>query len=131
LASLRSETAVEQDAALPASKWEAFVGKTLGLHCLFDPINNRVSEVIRRLVPDIDITIDKSGDCSEHLQALCKKSDVLVVVTQHAKHAATNCVDRHAKPPTIVLKSRRARIGSSGVLQVLEDYADQHANVNC
>ncbi|MCV7220812.1 protein DpdD [Mycolicibacterium elephantis] len=126
LAAVDSNFETTDEPATDESKWTVLEGKTLGLHCLFAPISRRFAEMIARLVEGrkVEVEVDDSRDCSPRLRALCEKADVVVVVTQHAKHAGTECVDRHAKPPTVVLKSRRARIGFSGVLQVLEDYVD-------
>ena len=71
---------------------------------------------------DLGAVADLAAATLEHLaQVLGEGADAAFEFGHH-------CVDRHAKPPTVVLKSRRARIGFSGLLQVIEDYVDELDN---
>jgi hypothetical protein len=120
LVPLLKATAAPAEEAGP-SPWALLSGRRVGLHCLFQPIVKRFAEVVPALAPGADVVSDSSHDCSPPLRALCGSADVLVVVTQHAKHAATECVDAHASPDRVV-RTRGARVGFAGVYRALEEH---------
>lgn len=103
----------------PAAAYSYLKGKTVVLHSLTETAITRASQVLRRLVPSIDVRTNSEHDGSTQLAQLSANADVFVVVTAAAKHAATTFIDNHRRGlPTVLVNSR----GSSAILRELADF---------
>lgn len=111
----------EGDAAESASGWRRLDGAVLGIHCLMESASKRVREMVAQLASPRRIVLDESHDCSDALRNLSRSADYLLVVTQHAKHQATNCIDTNAAPSTRIVKAQQSRIGATGLLRALAE----------
>lgn len=100
----------------PAAAYHYLEGKTVILHSLTETAITRASQVLKRLVPTIDVRTNSEHDGSTQLAQLSANADVFVVVTAAAKHAATTFIaDRRRGLPTVLVNSR----GSSAILRAL------------
>ncbi|MFI8775098.1 protein DpdD [Gordonia sp. NPDC062954] len=104
------------DAAAP---YRYLAGKTVVLHSLTESAITRASQVLRRLVPSIDVKTNSEHDGSTQLAQMSANADVFVVVTASAKHAATTFIAAYRKnSPTVLVNSR----GSSAILRALAEF---------
>lgn len=89
---------------------------TVALYSLTESAIVRAAQVLRKLVPGIDVRINSEHDGSSQLAALCASADTFVIVTASAKHAATDFIARQrAGRPTVLVNSS----GSSAILREL------------
>lgn len=123
-----AETTLVEPGEQRADPWGVLAGRRIGIHCLYEPITVRFRAIIPDLVADVRIESDASHDCSPHLRAMCSSSDLIVLVTQHAKHAATDCVTRNTAPGTPVVRSRSSRVGFTGVYRALQEHLEEAAS---
>lgn len=106
-------TTVNEDGA---AAYRYLDGKTLVLHSLTVTAITRAAQVLKRLVPTIDVRTNSEYDGSPQLAHASANADLFVVVTAAAKHAATTFIDTHrGSLPTILVNSR----GSSAILREL------------
>lgn len=103
----------------PAAEYRYLEGKTVVLHSLTETAITRASQVLKRLVPTVDVRTNSEHDGSTQLAQLSANADVFVVVTAAAKHAATNFIADHRRGRPIVLVNSR---GSSAILRALADF---------
>jgi hypothetical protein len=103
----------DEDPAVPFRHLE---GKFVVLYSLTESATTRVAQILRRLIPGIDVRTTSEHDGSTRLGALSANADVFVVVTASAKHAATDFIKEHRGGlPIIQVNSR----GSSAILREL------------
>jgi hypothetical protein len=102
------------------TQWQQLDGAVVGIYCLMTPVAQRVKAVIELLCKPRIVELEESRDCSASLKSLSRKADVLLVATQHAKHAATDCIRAHLRPEARLVEARQSSIGSSGLLAALE-----------
>jgi hypothetical protein len=103
----------------PTAAYRYLEGKTVVLHSLTETAIARASQVLRRLVPTIDVRTNSEHDGSPQLAHLSANADVFVVVTAAAKHAATTFIADHRHGPTVLVNSR----GSSAILRELANFS--------
>lgn len=94
-------------------------GKTVVLHSLTESAIARAAQVLKRLVPTVDVRTNSEHDGSTQLAQMSANADVFVVVTAAAKHAATTFIADHRSLPIIWVNSR----GSSAILRDLANFA--------
>lgn len=104
-----------EDAAAP---YQYLEGKTVVLHSLTETAIARAAQVLKRLVPTIDVRTNSEHDGSTQLAQLSANADVFVVVTAAAKHAATTFIADHRGLSSIVWVNSR---GSSAILRELSN----------
>jgi hypothetical protein len=75
--------------------------------------------IVRNLYSPTDADVDTSVACTDKLRGFCSRHDVIVVVAQHAKHAATVCIKSHAPPTTLLVWPEQRTIGTSGIVRAL------------
>ncbi|MFF7458665.1 protein DpdD [Kitasatospora sp. NPDC008115] len=86
------------------------------LYSLTESATTRAAQMLRVLVPGIDIETSAEHDGSGKLAAQAANADVFVVVTASAKHAATDFITaKRGKRPIVLVNSR----GSSAILREL------------
>jgi hypothetical protein len=86
------------------------------LYSLTESAIIRAAQVLRKLIPGIDVRTNSEHDGSSQLAALCSSADTFVVVTASAKHAATDFIAGHRGSRPMVLVNSR---GSSAILREL------------
>ena len=103
----------------PTAAYRYLDGKTVVLHSLTETAITRAAQVLKRLVPTVDVRTNSEHVGSTQLAQLSANADVFVVVTAAAKHAATNFIADHRRGlPTVLVNSR----GSSAILRALADF---------
>jgi hypothetical protein len=107
------------------SPWLWLDGKSLGVHCLMEPAAARAIAIVRTLCALGQAEIDTSVACTDKLRGFCSRHDVIVVVSQHAKHAATECIKSNAPAPTLLVWPEQRTIGTSGIVRALRTALDE------
>ena len=103
----------------PAADFRYLEDKMVVLYSLTESAVTRASQILKRLVPLIDVRTNSEHDGSTQLGQLSANADIFVVVTAAAKHAATICIADHRRDrPTVLVNSR----GSSAILRALADF---------
>lgn len=103
----------------PTAAYRYLEGKVVILHSLTETAITRASQVLKRLVPSVDVRTNSEHDGSPQLAQLSANADVFVVVTAAAKHAATTFIAQHRHGPTVLVNSR----GSSAILRELAAFS--------
>ena len=102
-----------------AEESEAFLwlrNRTVGIYSLMPGAARRAASILRRLVPDIKVTLNDDHVATRPLMDLASSVDVMVVVTGSAKHAATDAISSARRGRLTVECGTR---GSSGLLRSL------------
>lgn len=109
---------VHNSDADPAAPYRHLEGAVVVLYSLTDSAITRAAQILRRLIPGIDVRTTTEHDGSQQLAALSAHADVFVMVSASAKHAATHFIKEHrAGLPIIHVNSR----GSSAILRELAE----------
>ncbi|WP_244928495.1 protein DpdD [Nocardioides sp. W7] len=109
---------IETSGADPAAPYRHLEGSVVVLYSLTESAIVRAAQVLRRLVPGIDVRTTSDHDGSQQLAAFSSNADVFVMVAASAKHAATNFIkDHRGGLPIIQVNSR----GSSAILRELAE----------
>ncbi len=90
-------------------------GRRVLIYSLMESAARRAAETLRRLVPTVDVITRADHVGSDSLRDACVNSDVIVVVTAAAKHAATEFISRARGGPIVFVNSK----GSSAILRGL------------
>lgn len=101
--------------------WELLAGKTIGIYSLMESALLRARDIIKANHSDISILTNNDKAGSEALRNMVKKSDILIVATASAKHAATIFIDQQMDSSAILLRPKGK--GSSSILNKIEMYA--------
>lgn len=102
----------------PAAFYRYLEGKSLVLHSLTESAITRAAQVLKRLVPTVDVRTNSEHDGSTQLAQMSANADVFVIVAAAAKHAATTFIADHRGGRPIVWVNSR---GSSAILRELAD----------
>ena len=92
-----------QEIAVARNPFEVLTGKSVGLYCLETQRARRLADVLQEL-GECSVTINGDPSGSRQLESLASNSDLMVVITSAAKHAATECIraNRGDKPTAYV-----------------------------
>ncbi|GAA2100470.1 hypothetical protein GCM10009841_15180 [Microlunatus panaciterrae] len=116
--SLPVDFEVQTSDADPAAAYRHLEASVVVLYSLTESAITRAAQVLRRLIPGIDVRTTAEHDGSQQLAALSANADVFVMVAASAKHAATNFIkDHRGGRPIIQVNSR----GSSAILRELSE----------
>ncbi|RZK98247.1 MAG: hypothetical protein EOO89_32410 [Pedobacter sp.] len=107
---------VEEEVAV----WNVFNHKTIGVYTLTEHAARRVERFLSELKLDISCYVNHDHAGTVALKEMVKKSDVLVVASSSAKHAATNVIMQCKGNKPILYPAGK---GSSSIISVLRDYA--------
>jgi hypothetical protein len=102
--------------------WGSLSGKTIGIYTLMESVSIRVKNIIKSNNKEINVIINNDKSGSELLKNLVKTSDILLVATSSAKHAATIFIEQHLNESTLYL--RPTGKGSSSMLNILEEHRE-------
>jgi hypothetical protein len=109
------EQAADSD---PSAPYRYLKELNVVLYSLTETATTRAAQVLRTLVPGINIETSAEHDGSSKLAAQAANADVFVVVTASAKHAATDFINAKRGGRPIVLVNSR---GSSAILRELAE----------
>jgi hypothetical protein len=100
-------------------------GRRIGIYTLTVNAGQRVVGLLEARVPDIEVKLSHAKVATDKLKAMAQRSDVFVMVTGSAKHAATGAIEANLGPQTVLV--RPAGKGSSSILSALEEKMKQQA----
>lgn len=95
-------------------------GLSIAIHTLSEGAARHISEMLRRLIPEIRVELNHDHVGTPNLKALARNADLFVIATQSAKHAATDFIRIHRPVKPILFSKGR---GSSSILRALQEYA--------
>lgn len=102
----------------PAAQFRHLENSMVVLYSLTESAITRAAQILRRLIPGIDVRTTSEHDGSQQLASLSINADVFVMVAASAKHAATDFIKEHrGNKPLIHVNSR----GSSAILRELAE----------
>lgn len=110
----KQEQTVEEN----GDSWDLLSGKTIGIYSLMESVSQRVRDIIKVNNSKIKVIINNDKSGSESLKNMVKSSDILLVATASAKHAATIFIEQHKNENTLYLRPEGK--GSSSMLNILE-----------
>lgn len=116
--SLPDDFEVQNPDADPAAPYRHLQDAVVVLYSLTESAITRAAQILRRLIPGIDVRTTSEHDGSQQLAALSANADVFVMVAASAKHAATNFIKDHRGGLPIVQVNSR---GSSAILRELAE----------
>ena len=93
--------------------------KTLAIYSLTESASKQASEIIKKMIPNIKITINKDKVGTNPLKSLAKNADIFVIATSSAKHAATTFIQNN-RPKDKMTFFATGR-GYSSILSVIEE----------
>ncbi|GAA2745368.1 hypothetical protein GCM10009868_26620 [Terrabacter aerolatus] len=109
---------VQNSDADPGAAYRHLKDAVVVLYSLTESAITRAAQILRRLMPGIDVRTTSEHDGSQQLAALSANADVFVMVAASAKHAATDFIKEHrGSRPIIQVNSR----GSSAILRELAE----------
>jgi hypothetical protein len=112
---IRAGRSADED---PAAAYRWLDGQTVALYSLTESATTRAAQILRSLLPGLDVRTNAEHDGSPKLSALSAGADVFVMVAASAKHAATNCIkDSRGSKPLLQVNSR----GTSAILKALAE----------
>ena len=116
--SLPDDFEIETSTADPAAPYRHLEGSVVVLYSLTESAITRAAQVLRRLIPGLDVRTTSDHDGSQQLAAFSSNADVFVMVAASAQHAATNFIkDHRGGRPILQVNSR----GSSAILRELAE----------
>lgn len=116
--SLPDDFEIETSTADPAAPYRHLEGSVVVLYSLTESAITRAAQVLRRLIPGLDVRTTSDHDGSQQLAAFSSNADVFVMVAASAKHAATSFIkDHRGGRPILQVNSR----GSSAILRELAE----------
>jgi len=108
----------QADDADPAAPYRHLEEQTVVLYSLTESATTRAAQILRSLLPGLDVRTNAEHVGSQKLAALSTNADIFVVVTASAKHAATDFIKAARGPkPLIQVNSR----GTSAILRSLAE----------
>lgn len=114
----------ELDEAPKSEEWAALNGKKICLYSLNEAALRRATTVISRLSPDANTqTFHDLAGGSSALKSAARTSDIFVIATGSATHAATIFIDSNRPSKAITLRTKGK--GSSSLLDVLQRHLRQ------
>jgi hypothetical protein len=109
---------LQDNDADPAAPYRHLEDAVVVLYSLTESAITRTAQILRRLIPSIDVRTTSEHGGSQQLASLSANADVFVMVAASAKHAATDFIKEHrGNRPIIQVNSR----GSSAILRELAE----------
>ena len=95
--------------------------RSVGIYSLLESATRVAAEWIHELFPGCEIKTSSEHVNSESLTALVKASDVMLVQTSHAKHAATQAIAVASSDPSrlVIVHGRGATAPRAGTADVV------------
>jgi hypothetical protein len=94
--------------------------KSVAVYTLTEGAGRRFQEVLEARVPTVRVTLAHDRVASARLRQLARQTDIFLVATGSAKHAATDCIEdaRPRELPTL----RPGGRGAASLLRAIRDY---------
>jgi hypothetical protein len=96
---------------------------SLSAYTLTERAGKQFQAVIEALAPGVKVSLAHDTEASPRLRQLARQSDLFVLVTASAKHAASDCVraNRPAEKPTLMPAGK----GAASMLAAVRSYCEQ------
>jgi hypothetical protein len=95
-------------------------GRSVGIYTLTPSVGQRLIAILPRLAPGVRVSLSEDRVSTAKLVQMAKNSDVMIVVTRSAKHAATNAIYTH-RPRGAPLLEAPGR-GTASILAALREH---------
>ncbi len=102
----------------PAAPYRYLEDQTVVLYSLTESATTRAAQVLRRMVPGLDVKTSAEHDGSPKLAAQSANADIFVMVAASAKHAATDFIKANRAPKSLIQVNSR---GTSAILRALAE----------
>ncbi len=89
--------------------------RRVGIYSLLESAANNAARWIRDEWPDVDVRLSHAHSNNSELDGLVRSSDVVLMQTSHAKHAATDAIERSVET------SRLVRVNGRGATSLFRD----------
>ena len=93
--------------------------RRVGIYSLSESAAQNAARWIRDEWPDVDVRLSHAHSNNPELDGLVRSSDVVLMQTSHAKHAATNAIERSVDPSRLVHVNGR---GATSLLRALLEW---------
>jgi hypothetical protein len=100
---------------------QALAGVSIAIYTLTESAGRQAAQAIRALVPGVKVTVSNDAVGTVSLKNLALTSDVFVMATASAKHAATTFVQQ-LRPKELPLLFAAGR-GFTSIVRVIEEFA--------
>lgn len=98
-----------------------FVGRVVALYTLTESAGRQAQEALEDAFPGVRVELSSDHVCTPRLRSLAREADLFVLAAASAKHAATDCVQRH-RPASLPVAYASGR-GASSIVRAVEDSA--------
>jgi hypothetical protein len=104
-----------------AAKLRSLEGQSIAIYTLTESSGRQAEKALRNLVPSLKIELAHDHVASPRLVRLARDSDIFVLATASAKHAATDCIaaNRRKRAPPLYASGR----GFSSIVRAVEEFA--------
>ena len=103
----------------PPGTPSGLAGKLLGLYTLTESAGRQASDALSEAFPGVRVEVSSDYVCTPRLRALARDADLFVLATASAKHAATDCIQRHRSPDSLIAYA--AGRGATSILRAVEE----------
>lgn len=103
----------------PSPSPNILAGKLLALYTLTVSAGRQASEALAEAFPGVRVEVTTDLVCTPRLKALARDADLFVLATASAKHAATDCVQRHRAPGSTTAYA--AGRGATSLLRAVDE----------
>ena len=97
--------------------WSKLENKKIAIYTLTDNAGKRAAQMIKKIVPTVNVTVNSHHTGSDQLRALSENADFFVVSWLSAKHAATDFIRQHRSAENIIYAQGK---GASSIIRSLE-----------
>lgn len=97
--------------------WSKLENKKIGIYTLTETAGKRAAQMIEKIVPTVNVTVNSHHAGSDQLRALSENADFFVISWLSAKHAATDFIRQHRSAENIIYAQGK---GASSIIRSLE-----------
>jgi hypothetical protein len=95
-------------------------GSSIAVHTLTESAGKQIVAMLTKLVPAVRVELNHDHVGTPKLKALARNADIFIIVTQSAKHAATDFIRCHRADKPLLFPSGK---GSSSIVRAIEEYS--------
>jgi hypothetical protein len=99
---------------------EYLTGKSIAIYTLTESAARQAESALKFITPDLKVTISSDTGGTSALKSMSQNSDIFIIATSSAKHAATGFIQqmRPREKPTLFASGR----GFSSIVRAIEDF---------
>jgi hypothetical protein len=71
------------------------VARSIAIYTLAETAGQRAQQLLSKLVPGINVSLNSDKVCTDRLAALARNADLFVFAWRSSKHAAYYCIKEH------------------------------------